>query len=583
MPVANYIPNVSAASTTSSYIHETFNQLAANGCIGDPLGELAYAYIRVSSAQQAEDGRSGLPRQLQHCDEAARQQHLRIQWEFVFVDDGFSGFEFENRPALNRLREEIKKSPRTRYIVIEHLDRLSRNARWHQGFLLEEFSKYHVTPIFWKAFGSEIERAVLGTIAEEGMRSEISRMNEGLRHKAVSGRVTAKRPRFGYLFVDSEGQPSEKARKDTHYALHPENAKIVRWIFECIIKERKSLRMIACEMNKEGIPTTFNGKIWCSATIWHIVSDTTYKGDFYAHRYYMVKTGRFNAQGRATQMTKQRPPAEWIKVNVPPIVTPSEWQLVQDILKANQSRSTRNMKKREWLLSSFCKCDLCKYAYVSIMGGSKKSPIRYYGCHGRNTDRALVTDVACHSPYVTAELLEKFVWGKVEELVTNPELFLRLAQEAENDTQVVEEEIQLQYIGDQIADITGRYEQWKRAYETKVITLQEYESHRTEYNRRKLELEEAKHDIEKKIGKRLSRAERRKLILAGLAELNRGLPQTEPNVDIPFDLKRRLMQQLLDCIWIDSQAKTIRFEGVLKTNYTEEETWFVFGSNRKWQ
>lgn len=494
-----------------------------------------------------------------------------------------SGFEFENRPALSRLREEIKKSARSKYVVIEHLDRLSRNARWHQGFLLDELSKYHITPIFWKAFGSEIERAVLGTIAEEGMRSEISRMNEGLLHKAASGRVTAKRPRFGYMFVDGDGQPSEKARKDTHYAPHPQNAQIVRWIFDCVIKEHKSLRIIAAEMNRKGIPTTFNGKLWCSGTIAHIVSDEIYKGEFYAHRYYLIKTGRFNAQGRAMQMTRQRPRAEWIKVNVPAIVTPSEWQWAQDVLTANQKRSTRNMKKRKWLLSAFCKCDICHYAYVSCIGGGKKTPIRYYACYSRYTERALLTNVACHSPYVRAELLEKFVWNKVEEIVTNPELFLKLAQDAENDTDVVEEELQIKYIEEQIADITGRYEQWKKAYEAKVITLSEYDGYRTEFNRRKLELEEAKNEINCKLGKRMSQAERSKLILAGLAELNSALQQQDPNGEIPFELKRRLMQQLLDCIWVDTKAKTIRFEGVLKSEYKGEDTQFVFSSNPKWQ
>lgn len=78
MPVANYIPKDSSLSTLSNHVQENFNQLAINGCIGDPEGDLSYAYIRVSSAQQAEDGRSGLPRQLQHCHEVARQQHLRI-------------------------------------------------------------------------------------------------------------------------------------------------------------------------------------------------------------------------------------------------------------------------------------------------------------------------------------------------------------------------------------------------------------------------------------------------------------------------------------------------------------------------
>jgi DNA invertase Pin-like site-specific DNA recombinase len=245
----------------NSFVKESFNQMATNGFLGDPEGILAYAYIRVSSAQQAEDGRSGLPRQLEHCHQVALQQHLKISWEMVFADDGFSGFEFETRPALSALREEIKKQSRSQYLVIEHLDRLSRNARWHQGFLLDEFSRYHITPIFWKSFGSEIERAVLGTISEEGMRAEIARMMEGMRLKALSGRVTAKRPRFGYTFVDSEGKPSDKARQDTHYAVHPEQSKIVRWVYHCIISEHKSLRLIAQAMNDQKIPTMFAGKL----------------------------------------------------------------------------------------------------------------------------------------------------------------------------------------------------------------------------------------------------------------------------------------------------------------------------------
>jgi hypothetical protein len=79
----------------NAFVKETFQQLAPKGYLGDPNGERAYCYLRVSTAQQAEEGRSGLPRQLLHCHEAALKHHLMTTWDMVFTDDGFSGFEFE--------------------------------------------------------------------------------------------------------------------------------------------------------------------------------------------------------------------------------------------------------------------------------------------------------------------------------------------------------------------------------------------------------------------------------------------------------------------------------------------------------
>lgn len=564
-------------------VKEAFEQLAREGWLGDPTGQPAYCYIRVSSVNQAEDGRTGLPRQIEHCHEVAQAQHLKIAWELLFADDGFTGFEFENRPALSRLREEIKKQPRSRFVVMEHLDRLSRNARWHQGFLLDEFSKNGVTPLFWKSFGSEIERAVLGTIAEEGMRAEISRMLEGALLKAKSGRVTAKRPRFGYLKVDGEGKVSEKARQDTHYALHAEESKIVRWIFESIIREHYSLRRIAAEMNRKKIPTRFNGKLWCSGTIARIVSDPLYKGEFYARRHYVIKTGEFRADGRPKQVCRLRPKEEWIKVSVPPIVSPEEWQFAQEILKANRRCSPRNMTRREWLLSAFCKCAICHYAFIASVGGSSNRPIRYYGCNGRHTDRAIIAGKACDSPYVNADRIEEFVWSKVEELLRNPELFLRLIEDSGKDEQVVEQELQVEYIEGQIAEVTARYERWKGAYDAGVIDLAEYKEYRAQFTKQRGDLEEARRDIHKKIGHRMSKEQEKRILLAGLADLGRALPEKGEDSQVPFEIKRRMLQQLLDCIWIDSKAKTIRFEGVLKALYREEETEFVFGCDPKWQ
>ncbi len=148
------------------FFKDDFNALAVNGSIGNPLGKPAYAYIRVSGDDQAEDGRSGLPRQIAHIHEVASKHGYRISWEMVYADD-HTGFEFEGRPGLTLLRRELKNPHRrAQAVIMEHLDRLSRNADWHQGFLLDEMRKHGVQPLFWKEFTSRIERAVMGPLID---------------------------------------------------------------------------------------------------------------------------------------------------------------------------------------------------------------------------------------------------------------------------------------------------------------------------------------------------------------------------------------------------------------------------------
>ena len=114
---------------------------------------------------QAEQGRSGLPRQITHVHEVAGKHGLKIPRDFIFADDD-SGFDFASRPELSRLRQEYRSSERrANAVVIEALDRLSRNADWHQGYLLDEMKQCGVTVVFWKPFASRIERAVMGAVA----------------------------------------------------------------------------------------------------------------------------------------------------------------------------------------------------------------------------------------------------------------------------------------------------------------------------------------------------------------------------------------------------------------------------------
>jgi site-specific DNA recombinase len=291
-----------------------FEKHAINGYLGDPNGEDSYAYMRASSERQTEEG-SSFTRQIETIHRTALREMLRVSFDRIFFDDGYSGFEFEHRPALLKLRYETRSEPRAFHLVIEDIDRLSRNADWQQGFLLEEFYRNRIKVHFHINPGSALERYVRGFMAQEEMKKARERMRMGNIYKAMSGKVTAKRPRYGYIL-----------NKDSCYEFHPEESKVMRMIYEMLLYKRWHLSQIAQWLNDRGIATRFKGGLWTAATVHKLVKSPVYKGDFYANRHQGVKTGEHTEDGKPKSRMVERPSSEWILIPVPAIVTREEWE-----------------------------------------------------------------------------------------------------------------------------------------------------------------------------------------------------------------------------------------------------------------
>src|SRR5437660_858550 len=119
----------------SQFFKEAFNQVAVEGCIGSPMGKLAYCYLRVSSSDQADEGRSGLPRQILNCHEAALRAGYKIPWDFIFADD-HSGFAFRDRPMLSKLRDDQAEIVR---IIFDKIGNDGLSLRGMAAWLDERF------------------------------------------------------------------------------------------------------------------------------------------------------------------------------------------------------------------------------------------------------------------------------------------------------------------------------------------------------------------------------------------------------------------------------------------------------------
>lgn len=523
---------------------EFMNIADGKGVLGNPAGTIAYAYARVSSLVQTEDGASGLPRQLQHIHKAALRNNLYIPFDFLFADQGYSGFEFADRPAFTRLRHELRSGKRADHIVVEEIDRLSRNADWHQGFLLDEFARRKIQVHFYSEPASELERYIKGYMAQEAMRKEKERMRLGKIYKAMDGRITATRAAYGYKLSDP---------KDTHYVIDEQEARIVRMVYDWLTNERKTLFEIATTLNNMGVPGRLGGT-WSPGTLANMVKNEVYKGWFITNRNTYEKNG-YDEDGKPKRKWRKRPKEEWIWVPVPALVSEEQWEEARAVLRSNSTHKGRHIGTHSnWLLSGLIECEICQYVYRSSRGGTyvkgQIAPIRYYNCGGRWSHRAQALGIACRSRYVRAEALEAAVWEKVVELILHPERVISFLQSGPITERAKEFENQLAYLDTQIVRLKNERIRWDAAYSRELLTLDDYEQKVTNVRQKLSKLEQSRQQLEHDYTKMQQDHDLEHEVQRRLEGLRVGISD-----NLPDDLKRNILTTLVDKVVFNAETE----------------------------
>ncbi len=559
-----------------------FDRLAVDGHMGDPNGRPGYCYMRVSSSGQADEGRSGLPRQIQRIHEVAAKSGIRIPWELVFADD-HTGFEFRDRPELNRLRLAYKQRDRQADVVVmEYLDRLSRNADWHQGFLLDEMQEYDVEALFWKGFNSRIERAVMGAISQEGMERELQNMNEGRINKARDGRVTAKTPNYGYRFVDAEGKFSTKVKKETYYAPHPEEAEIIRLIFQKIGIEHCTTRGLASWLESK-FPPPRNYKHWENRQIGLFVQNPVYKGEFVANRWQHVKLpAKRQRPGEPVRLTSkkiERPREEWIIVPVPPLVSAELWEAANKLLEKNAHMARRNGKVT-YLLTGLVNCAGCGYA----LSGARKNyhrqdgditVSRCYRCTARaNRVPVVREEIGCTQKPVNADQLENAVWASVCLALLEPEALIAQLDDELKDGESAGLNRQIAFLKKQIRECADEDQKLYRAYLADVFDEQEYKARRVQLKDRELLLREELSKLEE----RCVTKEQIELDKALLRTVSSQMRASGIALDAPYALKKRIIQMVVDKIIVDSATQTFELQGQIRGDFMLTDDGTIVGT-----
>ena len=226
-------------------------------------------YARVSTEEQAQEGFS-IRAQQQKLKEYANVKDWSVY--DIYLDEGISGKNITQRPAITRMIDDIKAG-HVKNVLVFKIDRLTRSTA-DLVYLIDLFKERDC------AFNSLMESIdtstasgrmfikIIGIFAEFERENIAERSRVGFERKAREGYSNSS----GFV---SYGYDRGKGQKiQTINEVEAEN---VRMIFDMYVNQGMSLAGIAKSLNLRGIPTK-NKSFWTSAATQAVLSNCNYIG-----------------------------------------------------------------------------------------------------------------------------------------------------------------------------------------------------------------------------------------------------------------------------------------------------------------
>jgi len=325
-------------------------------------------YVRVSTEEQAQEGYSIRAQEEKLRDYARLKEWLVYR---IYIDDGISGKNITERPAINEMMEDIK-SGKVENVLVFKLDRLTRSIVDLIN-LVDLFNKHNC------AFNSLTESIdtqsatgrmfikILGIFAEFERENISERIRLGFERKAKEGySLVTYNPSYGY--------DREKGQKIQ--TINEAEAVIVKEIFAMFLDKHMSYYKIAKDLNNRNIPTKTNA-VWSGGTVKAILTNCNHKG----YVRYAVTDEKRNFETNGLHE---------------PIISEEMYDEVQELIKNMSVKVYKKHPKEENCFSGIAFCGICGSKMVTH-GDYTKDSAGYtapasYRCLKRFSKKCIASD-----------------------------------------------------------------------------------------------------------------------------------------------------------------------------------------------
>lgn len=343
----------------------------------------AIGIVRVSTAEQANEERFSIPHQKSHINEDCRRRSLNLIYIFEFVQSGakvLSGSGQERAKILNYV-----KTFNISVVVVHELDRLARSMLDTLLFV-DELNKMNVAFIsIHDGFDTstaqgQLQMHILAAFAEYFRKQLASKVIGGMMERARQGKPLGKIP-YGYAMGDSG------------LVILPEEAKIIRLIFQWYLEDNMGMRGIADRLNSMTVGTKKNN-LWSHVTVRTILENEIYTGTFI-----------------------------WQNIRVenahPAIISKTTYQSAQK-RRGRKKTLGGQAQNRNYLLSGILRCAHCGSTMTGHIQKKKNSQYRYYTCQNY-ASKGLA---ACKAGSVNALAIEEKVLADLDSLAESTNLVI---------------------------------------------------------------------------------------------------------------------------------------------------------------
>ena len=503
-------------------------------------------YVRVSTLSQAQA--QTIEQQLQRLRTHIETQGWQLLDDHIFRDDGHSGATL-NRPGLDKLRDAIRWGEIERLLITDP-DRLARKYV-HQMILLEEFSRFGCQVEFLDRPMSEdphdqLLLQIRGAVAEYERSLITDRMRRGRLAKYQAGTLLPwTRPPYGYRL------DPDRPRDPTGVWVEASEAAVVREIFALYTQQNYSLQGLATHLQKQGVPTPSNKKIWNLSTLRGILRQPAYLGQVYArrcrYRPARIRRSATHPIGQPHQTAEELPPEEWILVaTIPALISQEQFDLAQAKLAQNQSFAKRNNKSHQYLLRALVSCGRCQSACIAR---HLKSGQNYYVCSAKGNPIHSRKEEKCQSRFSPAQQLDELVWQDLCEVITHPESLTQALERAYGGHWLPQElQARRENLHRGRTQLQQQLDRLTEAYLNEVIPLAEYQRRRSDLEQR-IESFNRQEDL-------LTAQANRQLEVAGLVKSVEDFCQRIQTSlqTATFEQKRQLVELLIDRVIVNDNG-----------------------------
>lgn len=404
-------------------------------------------YIRVST-----DGQMDLSpeSQLESIQQYAAEHNIIIPKEYIFMEsEGRSGKKADNRPQFQAMIATAKLKPKPfDCVLVWKFSRFARNldeSTFYKGVLRKKLGIDVISikePIMEGMYGRLIEMIIewQDEFYSYNLAQDVTR---GMKTAAKNGRYQA-RPPLGYRI------PYHKALPE----IVPEEAEIVRMIFDKYVNEGMSIFALARYLNSLGFKTS-RGKPFEKRSLEYILQNPAY-------------TGQIRWNRTCNETNEVRDPDQWIiaQGQHPAIISTDLYDRAQARFQAEyHPKKARPAETLKHWLSGIVKCPACGRTLSSCIRHRKSGEDFFsFQCYGYMKGKCNQTSYVREDtivPAVISALKEVVECGSVEYVIRTPE-------------KKKEENFQVEALKKQLERLDRREIRIKEAYMDGIDTKEEY-------------------------------------------------------------------------------------------------------------